>query len=87
MNNSKFSFDVRNRDTNDAKVWSSPTTFGNRAVFNASSKPAFLRIRNIQLEDEAIYRCRVDFKNSPTRNSKVNFTVTGKNIIYMYTRS
>ncbi|XP_065206012.1 MAM domain-containing glycosylphosphatidylinositol anchor protein 1-like isoform X2 [Planococcus citri] len=73
-----YSFDIRNRAQNQAKLWSSPAAFGNRAVFRASTKPAKLYIENIQLDDEAVYRCRVDFKNSPTRNVKVNFTVIGR---------
>ncbi|ERL85567.1 hypothetical protein D910_02986, partial [Dendroctonus ponderosae] len=68
-------FDVRSRTFNNAKLWSSPTVFGNRAYFRPSTNPATLVIDNIQQSDEGIYRCRVDFKNSPTRNSKVNFTV------------
>ncbi|KAH1007601.1 hypothetical protein HUJ04_004813 [Dendroctonus ponderosae] len=73
-----FSFDVRSRTFNNAKLWSSPTVFGNRAYFRPSTNPATLVIDNIQQSDEGIYRCRVDFKNSPTRNSKVNFTVIGE---------
>lgn len=73
-----FSFDVRGRLFNQAKLWSSPTVFGVRAFFRAITSPATLVIDNIQLTDEGVYRCRVDFNNSPTRNSKVNFTVIGK---------
>lgn len=70
-----YSFDVRAREFNQAKLWSSPEMFGNRAFFRAVTTPAALVIDNIKLSDGGIYRCRVDFKNSPTRNSKVNFTV------------
>lgn len=73
-----FSFDVRGRQFNQAKFWSSPAVFGKRAFFRATTSPATLVIDDIQLSDEGVYRCRVDFKNSPTRNSKVNFTVIGK---------
>ncbi|CAG9837582.1 unnamed protein product [Diabrotica balteata] len=68
-------FDVRARQFNQAKLWSSPEMFGPRAFFRAATDPAALVIDNIKLADEGVYRCRVDFKNSPTRNSKVNFTV------------
>ncbi|CAG9813040.1 unnamed protein product [Phaedon cochleariae] len=68
-------FDVRGRQSTQAKLWSSPDAFGPRAFFRASTNPAALLIDNIHLSDEGVYRCRVDFKNSPTRNSKVNFTI------------
>ncbi|XP_063921437.1 contactin-1 [Zophobas morio] len=70
-----YSFDVRGRQFSQAKYWSSPNVFSERAYFRPTTSPATLEIASIQLLDEGIYRCRVDFKNSPTRNSKVNFTV------------
>lgn len=59
------------------KLWSSPTAFASRAYFRTTSHPAQLLVDNIQLRDEGVYRCRVDFRNSPTRNMKINFTVIG----------
>ncbi|KAG5882968.1 hypothetical protein JTB14_037321 [Gonioctena quinquepunctata] len=70
-----YSFDVRGRQFTQAKLWSSPEVFGPRAFFRASTTPATLVIDNIKLADEGVYRCRVDFKNSPTRNSKVNLSI------------
>lgn len=72
-----YSFDVRGRQFHQAKLWSSEEVFGKRAHFRFVASPALV-IDRIELQDEGIYRCRVDFKNSPTRNSKVNFTVIGK---------
>ncbi|XP_065211845.1 protein turtle homolog B-like [Planococcus citri] len=70
-----YSFDVRNKPFDSAKPWSSPTVFKDRAKFVAKTQPAFLVIDPIRTEDETVYRCRVDFQNSPTKNSKVNLTV------------
>lgn len=73
-----FSFDVRGRPIGQAKLWSSPTVFGSRAYFSTAQRPAQLKVDNIKLSDEGMYRCRVDFRNSPTRNLKINLTVIGK---------
>lgn len=70
-----FSYDVRGRPVSGANTWSDKNIFGNRAYFHTISKPAALTIENVSLEDEGVYRCRVDFKNSPTRNYQVNVTV------------
>lgn len=76
-----FSFDVRGRQFGQAKLWSSPTVFGLRAFFSTANRPAQLKVDNIKLSDEGMYRCRVDFRNSPTRNLKINLTVIGKWIL------
>ncbi|KAK9497542.1 hypothetical protein O3M35_004243 [Rhynocoris fuscipes] len=70
-----YSFDVRGRNYGQAKLWSSPTAFGDRAFFRTATETAQLRVDDLRLSDEGIYRCRVDFRNSPTRNSKINLTV------------
>nr|CAH7737718.1 unnamed protein product [Callosobruchus chinensis] len=49
--------------------------FGPRAYFVTVSRPAALTLDGVQLDDEAIYRCRVDFRTSPTRNFAINLTV------------
>ncbi|KAG8253862.1 hypothetical protein J6590_024216 [Homalodisca vitripennis] len=70
-----YSFDVRGRSFGQAKLWSSENAFGKRAYFRTATKPAQLLVDELHLEDEGLYRCRVDFRNSPTRNSKINLTV------------
>ncbi|KAI8129944.1 hypothetical protein FF38_11844 [Lucilia cuprina] len=70
-----YNFDVRGRQFGQARLWSSPLAFGQRAYFSVTSHPAQLKIDNVRLEDEGVYRCRVDFRNSPTRNLKINLTV------------
>ncbi|XP_043258018.1 hemicentin-1-like [Colletes gigas] len=71
-----YSFDVRDRrQFSKANFWSSPTALGPRAFFITKTNPAYLSIDQLETKDEGIYRCRVDFKNSPTRKQKINLTV------------
>lgn len=68
------------RQFNDALLWSSPKALGRRAYFTTATKPAHLSIKELKLKDEGLYRCRVDFVNSPTTNQKINLTVIGEYI-------
>ncbi|XP_059219664.1 uncharacterized protein LOC106091693 isoform X2 [Stomoxys calcitrans] len=70
-----YSFDVRGRPFEKALYWSDTNSFGPRAYFVTTKQPAKLQVDNIQLDDEGVYRCRVDFQNSPTRNHRINLTV------------
>ncbi|XP_023321524.1 Down syndrome cell adhesion molecule-like protein 1 homolog [Eurytemora carolleeae] len=58
-----------------SSFWSSSAHFGQRASFSWDSQPASLDIRNIYKTEAGVYRCRVDFKESQTRNLFVNLTV------------
>lgn len=78
----KSSFDVRGRSFNKARNLSDTNVVGPRAYFITVTKPAALSLEAVQLDDEGIYRCRVDFKNSPTKNFQVNLTVIGTNSYY-----
>ncbi|XP_049303041.1 uncharacterized protein LOC105233944 isoform X1 [Bactrocera dorsalis] len=71
-----YSFDVRGRAFEKALYWSDTNSFGPRAYFITNQQPAKLTVENVQLDDEGVYRCRVDFQNSPTRNHRINLTVT-----------
>ncbi|XP_058808984.1 hemicentin-2-like [Phymastichus coffea] len=70
-----YSFDVRGRAFSKALNWSDDNAMGPRAYFMPQARPAALALEAVQLNDEGIYRCRVDFRNSPTRNFQVNLTV------------
>ncbi|XP_055586991.1 titin [Uranotaenia lowii] len=70
-----YNFDIRGRQVAQARLFSSEKYFGKRAFFRATSHPAQLLVDELKLSDEGVYRCRVDFRNSPTRNVKINFTV------------
>ncbi|KAK2585637.1 hypothetical protein KPH14_010261 [Odynerus spinipes] len=70
-----YSFDVRGRAFSKALNRSDSNAVGPRAYFMTVTKPAALSLEAVQLDDEGIYRCRVDFKKSPTRNFQVNLTV------------
>ena len=61
--------------------WIDTNLFGhNRVVFDTSPSPekAKLKIFNVSESDDGLYRCRVDFKVSQTRTSRMNLTVVGK---------
>ena len=77
------SFDVRGRSFNKALHWSDPLAFGTRAKFITMSRPSSLNVDAVQLDDEGVYRCRVDFKNSPTRNFQIRLNVVGKTVFFL----
>ncbi|XP_063218435.1 nephrin-like [Bacillus rossius redtenbacheri] len=70
-----YRFDVRGRPLPEALHWSDPLAFGFRAYFAAGTRPAALTLDAVQLDDEGAYRCRVDFRNSPTRNFLIRLVV------------
>ncbi|XP_054262781.1 synaptogenesis protein syg-2-like isoform X2 [Macrosteles quadrilineatus] len=71
-----YRYDVRGRSFSDAVMWSDANAFGPRAFFVTGKQPAAaLQLDAVQLKDAGVYRCRVDFRNSPTRNFQVKLTV------------
>lgn len=73
-----FSVDARERDFGVAERWSDESVFASRAYFLPERKPAELGVDRVKDTDQGVYRCRVDFKQAQTRNSRVNLTVIGE---------
>ncbi|XP_047737333.1 uncharacterized protein LOC108677033 [Hyalella azteca] len=68
-----YSLDAR--DSSVYEPWSDENTLGTRAKFDLNLEPPGLVIDPALPSDENLYRCRVDFRSSPTRNSRVRLTV------------
>lgn len=75
-----FSYDMRGLFNTLAKHWNK----GNDKVyFNTLRDPAALSIDVVSEEDDADYRCRIDFTRSPTRNHRVKLIVVGKSLLIL----
>lgn len=79
-----YSFDLRHQtrgrgSEEEGKLWASEDGDNiPRAQLNVRSQPtAFLSLFGVKEKDGGTYRCRVDFKKSPTRFWKVELTVIG----------
>ncbi|XP_069944593.1 protein turtle homolog B [Cherax quadricarinatus] len=70
-----YSIDGRNGPVRRAQHWADERALGNRAYFDLSSRPPGLVLRPLAFSDQDEYRCRVDFRSSPTRNVRVNLRV------------
>ncbi|XP_054725668.1 nephrin isoform X1 [Anastrepha obliqua] len=70
-----YSVDIRAGISKTAKRWSDETAFGDRAHFILANEPWQLTIRNSQVSDTGVYRCRVDFDRAQTYNSQIALTV------------
>ncbi|KAF4521871.1 hypothetical protein B566_EDAN003747 [Ephemera danica] len=60
--------------------WAMGSALGARTFFLVGSggTAGRLRVNNVEASDQGVYRCRVDFLNSRTRNFRVNLTIVGK---------
>ncbi|XP_042205485.1 carcinoembryonic antigen-related cell adhesion molecule 6-like [Homarus americanus] len=70
-----LSYDSRKNSMTEARNWADKKTLGGRGHFDLQSSPASLVLDSVRAGDEGLYRCRVDFKKSPTRNARTNLTV------------
>ncbi|XP_024080575.1 B-cell receptor CD22-like isoform X2 [Cimex lectularius] len=70
-----MSLDSRGKVSEMGSHWKDKDVLEERSYFRTVTEPATLSIDNVQESDEATYRCRVDFKTSPTRNYRVKLSV------------
>ncbi|XP_049813619.1 uncharacterized protein LOC126260337 [Schistocerca nitens] len=74
-----YSFDARQRLSAPVEShWKHPQLVADRGLFSTMESPAELTLSRLQESDEAVYRCRVDFRLSASRNSRVRLTVVGE---------
>ncbi|XP_058451516.1 nephrin [Malaya genurostris] len=70
-----YSFDARGKSLQQAIHWSDEAVLKSKAYFYYETNPPALRIKNIKQEDAGLYRCRVDFQKSPTKNCRIDLDV------------
>lgn len=80
MGYSVRSFDSRGTGSLEQGMHWQDQSLNGRGSFSHADKPASLRLEAVRESDAGLYRCRVDFRQSPTRNSKVNLTVISEHI-------
>lgn len=76
-----YSLDSRNGGNLKAATHSALAGIrGERVFFSVGDNPkdSKLKIKVVEEADGGIYRCRVDYFNSPTRNFRVNLTLVGE---------
>lgn len=66
----------------DAQHWSDDKMmlYG-RAHLKANNDKVRLLLEPVLREDEGVYKCRVDFKKSPTRQHRIHLAVISKPLI------
>jgi hypothetical protein len=72
-----FSLDARGGALETGAHWAMGSALGARTFFLTSAGSGRLRVTRVEAEDQGVYRCRVDFFNSRTRNFRVNLTIVG----------
>lgn len=72
-----YRLDARGRSLEQAVHWADQNVFTTKPHFFYDTHPPALRVRSIEQKDAGIYRCRVDFQHSPTRNWRIQLSVSG----------
>ena len=77
------------RDGPRGRHWQDNSTAGLRASFSfyetgmhsetgAAVTTGILAVEPLQLEDQGVFRCRVDFREAPTRNTRIKLKLIGQ---------
>uniref|UniRef100_A0A0K8S8T1 MAM domain-containing glycosylphosphatidylinositol anchor protein 2 n=3 Tax=Lygus hesperus TaxID=30085 RepID=A0A0K8S8T1_LYGHE len=69
-----YTVDARAGPLKDGSHAALSSNLGSRSYF-VVGPPAKLRVTRVTRADQGIFRCRVDFLNSPTRNYRINLTL------------
>ncbi|XP_043476697.1 uncharacterized protein LOC122507833 isoform X2 [Leptopilina heterotoma] len=71
-----YSIDARKGNLRSAVHWAVSNDLGKKTYFQMTDgHRGKLKLNNVEFIDQGIFRCRVDFVNSPTRNFRVNLTL------------
>ncbi|CAO1420449.1 unnamed protein product [Diamesa hyperborea] len=70
-----YSFDARDKKLQDGVHWADEEVLRSKAYFYYDTIPPALKIKNVRKDDAGVYRCRVDFRSSPTKNCRINLSV------------
>ncbi|KAG7204105.1 hypothetical protein KM043_001954 [Ampulex compressa] len=71
-----YSLDARSGGLPKAIHWAVSDDLGKRTYFQVGDgHRAKLKVTKVTIKDQGVFRCRVDFINSPTRNFRVNLTL------------
>lgn len=79
----EISLDSREKSVKFGTHSAIASDLGERLFFATDGDNARLQIKDVQTSDGGVYRCRVDFFESATRNSRINLTLVGKCTLFL----
>ncbi|XP_069185855.1 uncharacterized protein [Procambarus clarkii] len=70
-----YSYDAREGEFTSGVRWADEGVLGGRALFMPTSEPPTLVLEPAHARDQGVYKCRVDYRLSPSTTAYVNLTV------------
>ncbi|XP_049786326.1 synaptogenesis protein syg-2-like [Schistocerca cancellata] len=70
-----YSYDARDRPMQAGAHWRDMALVGDRVFFRTATSPPELAIGEVRESDRGLYRCRVDFRESPSRTTRIRLDV------------